>query len=65
MTSTRARACTGKRAFPTQETAETHRQWLIAGGTAPGSVTTYQCRFCRQWHTGHTTRRRGKKTRNP
>lgn len=52
----RRRACTGKRAYPSEAEA-------ISGCIAlkihsgDNNIRAYKCKFCRQWHTGHYRRR--------
>jgi hypothetical protein len=40
----RARSCTGKDAYPTQEHA---RAFMLMNGV---SLSTYLCRYCDAWH---------------
>ncbi|REE61469.1 hypothetical protein BX257_4048 [Streptomyces sp. 3212.3] len=53
MIRTKNRACTGKRRHTTYESAERHRQQLIAEGAVRLNVYRCRKRHCGGFHVGH------------
>ena len=48
----RVKSCVGKHAYPSAKKA-----WQVAK-RYKGGLSAYRCRFCGQWHIGHSRRYR-------
>lgn len=57
-TSTKGRACAGKRRHPTQHGARQAIARWVRHGAHPDRLEAYHCAHCDGWHIGHTARGR-------
>jgi hypothetical protein len=49
--------CAGKEAYPSKKAADSAQLFREQQGVPSQGMVAYNCKFCRQWHLGHSKAR--------